>query len=148
MPKILAHSSIELMRTTSDSIVQPGMHWRRALLALCLASLVGGLSDNSFGAESCAENLTPQTVILDHFEAHDASVADVVEALTLLAEKTTKRAYRPNLVIVGDAIGRMTVSFNLRKAPLSDALDCIGALPGVQVTYRSNQTVIFSMKGG
>jgi hypothetical protein len=118
------------------------------LVALCLASLVGGLSGNSLGADSCAENLTPQTVILDHFEARDASVADVVEALTLLAERATKRAYRPNLVIVGDAIGRMRVSLNLRMAPLSDALDRIGALPGVQVTYRSNQTVIFSMKGG
>ena len=109
---------------------------------------MGGFSGNSLGADSCAENLTPQTVILDHFVARDATVSDVVEALTLLAEKATKRAYRPNFVIVGDDIGRMTVSLELTKAPLSDALDRIGSLPGVQVTYRSNQTVIFSMKGG
>jgi hypothetical protein len=71
----------------------------------------------------------------------------VVEALTLLAEKATRRAYRPNLVIIGDDIGRMTMSLELTRAPLSDAFDRIGELPGVQVTYRSNQTVIFSMKG-
>jgi hypothetical protein len=110
--------------------------------------LVGGLCGSCFGTDSCALNLTPQTVMLEHFEAHDATVSDVVEALTLLAEKVTKRAYRPNLVIVGDDIGRMKVSLELRMAPLSDAFDRIGSLPGVQVTYRSNQTVIFSMKGG
>jgi hypothetical protein len=42
----------------------------------------------------------------------------------------------------------MKVSLKLKMAPLSDAFDRIGSLPGVQVTYRSNQTVIFSMKGG
>ena len=109
---------------------------------------MGGLCGSSSGADSCALNLTPQTVILDHFEAHDATVTDVIEALTLLAEKATKRAYRPNLVIIGDDIGRMKVSLKLKMAPLSDAFDRIGSLPGVQVTYRSNQTVIFSMKGG
>lgn len=129
-------------------IVQPGMRSRRAWVAACLVTLAGGLSGLSYGADSCAENLTPQTVILDHFEAHDATVTDVVEALTLLAEKATKSAYRPNFVIIGDDIGRMKVSLKLTRAPLSDAFDRIGSLPGVQVTYRSNQTVIFSMKGG
>jgi hypothetical protein len=124
------------------------MRWRRVLQALGLMILVGGVSGSSFGGDSCAENLTPQTIILDHFEAHDATVTDVVEALTLLAEKATRRAYRPNLDIIGDDIGRMTMSLELTRAPLSDAFDRIGELPGVQVTYRSNQTVIFSMKGG
>jgi hypothetical protein len=130
----------------SNSVVQPNWQTRRALQALCFMLLVGGLCPRSFAADSCAQNLTPQTVILDHFEAHDATVNDVVEALTLLAEKATKRAYRPNLVIIGDEIGRMKVSLELKQAPLSDAFDRIGSLPGVQVTYRSNQTVIFSMK--
>jgi hypothetical protein len=136
------------MRNIPGFAIQPAMLLHRALRALCMIILVGGISASSFGADSCAQNLTPQTVILDQFEAHDATVTDVIEALTLLAEKATKSAYRPNLVIIGDDIGRMKVSLKLKMAPLSDAFDRIGSLPGVQVTYRSNQTVIFSMKGG
>lgn len=99
-------------------------------------------------AESCADNHTPQTVILDEFEARDAAVSDVLEALTLVVEKTTRRAYRPNFIILSEAVGRMKVSVSLRRAPLSEALDRIGELPGVQVTYRSNQTVVFSAREG
>jgi hypothetical protein len=118
------------------------------LLAPVMGALITGLVVGSLRAESCAENLTPQTVILDRFEAREATVADVLEALTLVSERVTKRVYRPNLVIIGNAVGQLKVSLNLTKAPLSDALDGIGKLPGVQVTYRSNHTVIFSMKEG
>ncbi len=114
--------------------------------AFLLAS--AGLAVRCEASDSCADNLTPQTVIVDRFEARDAAVADVLEALVLEAEKATRRAYRPNFIIVGDAIGRMRVSLDLTMAPLSEALDRIGALPGVQVTYRPNQTVIFSLKQG
>jgi hypothetical protein len=100
------------------------------------------------GSESCGESLTPQTVILDRFVARDAAVADVLEALTLRVEKVTKRAYRPNLVIAHDVIRAMKVSLDLTKAPLSDALDRIDELHGVRVTYRSNQTVVFSLEQG
>lgn len=99
-------------------------------------------------AESCADNLSPQTVIVDDFEAKDAAVADVLEALTLLVERLTNRSYQPNFVIVGSSIGQMKVSLSLKNAPLSEALDQIGSLPGVQVTYRSNQTVVFSAEEG
>lgn len=95
-------------------------------------------------AESCADNLSPQTVILDEFEAKDAKVEDVLEALTLLVERLTHQNYRPNFVVIGPKIGQMKVSVSVKKAPLSEALDRIADLPGVQVTYRSNQTVIFS----
>lgn len=98
--------------------------------------------------ESCADNLTPHTVILDQFEARDAAVADVLEALTLLAERLTHRAYKPNFIILDDGIGRRKVSLRLRKAPLAEALDRIGELPGVQVTYSSSDTVVFSLKRG
>jgi len=113
-----------------------------------IVTVMAGLAGPSLRGESCADNQSPQTVILDRFEARDATVADVLEALVLRTEKATRRAYRPNLVIIGDVIGRMKVSVSLTNAPLSDALDRIGELPGVQVTYRSNQTVIFSMKEG
>lgn len=119
-----------------------------AALFPAIVTVMAGLAGNLLRGESCAENQSPQTVILDRFEARNATVADVLEALVLLTEKATKRTYRPNLVIIGDAIGQMKVSLSLTKAPLSDALDRIGELPGVQVTYRSNQTVIFSMKEG
>lgn len=110
--------------------------------------LMTGFPGPSLRAESCADNLSPQTVIVDDFEAKDAAVADVLEALTLLVERLTNRNYQPNFVVVGSAIGQMKVSLTLKSAPLSDALDQIGALPGVQVTYRSNQTVVFSVEGG
>jgi hypothetical protein len=117
-------------------------------MALATLGVLAAPTGACLGADGCAGNLTPQTVILDHFEARDASVADVLEALTLVAEKASRSAYRPNFVTVGDVVGRLTVSLKLTNAPLSDALDRIAALPGVEVTYRPNQTVIFSMKGG
>lgn len=121
---------------------------RFAFLIPVISVLMAGMLVTCLRAESCADNLTPQTVILDRFEARDATVADVLEALTLVAEKVSKRNYRPNLVIIGDAIGQMKVSLDLKDAPLSDALDRIGELPGVEVTYRSHQTVIFSLRQG
>ena len=115
---------------------------RAPVILLVMAALAGAPAR----AESCAEFLSPQTVILERFEARDATVADVLEALVIVTEKATRRAYRPNLVIIGDAIRQMKVSLDLKQAPLSEALDHIGTLPGVKVTYRSNQTVVFSMK--
>jgi hypothetical protein len=115
-----------------------------------IAAMVTGLAAAPLVAasESCGENLTPHTVILDRFEARDAAVADVLEALTLRVEQATKRAYRPNLVIAHEVIRQMKVSLDLTKAPLADALDRIGDLPGVCVTYRTNQTVVFSLEEG
>jgi hypothetical protein len=107
-----------------------------------------GLPFGLRGIETCGENLTPQKVILDHFEARDAEVADVLEALVLRAEEASNRAYRPNLVILDESIGKMKVTLRLKKAPLSDAFDRIAELPGVEVTYREGQTVVFSMEGG
>jgi hypothetical protein len=115
----------------------------RVLMGLAITIAAAPLA-----ADTCGGTLTPQTVILDHFEARDATVADVLEALTLVAEKASRSAYRPNFVTVGDVVGQLKVSVKLKNAPLSDALDRIAALPGVAVTYRANQTVIFSMKGG
>lgn len=117
-------------------------------MPLCLVTMSFVTGAGVLQAESCADNQSPQTVILDHFEAKDAAVADVLEALTLTVERVTNQAYKPNFIIVGGDIGRMKVSVKLRRAPLSDALDCIAGLPGVQVTYRPNQTVVFSAKGG
>jgi hypothetical protein len=99
------------------------------------------------GIETCEGNLTPQKVILDYFEARDATVEDVLEALLLRAEEASNRAYRPNLVIADEAIGKMKVTLKLQKAPLSEAFDRIADLPGVAVRYESNQTVVFSMEG-
>lgn len=110
--------------------------------------LTTGLHGSLLRAESCAENLSPQTVILDEFEARDAAVSDVLEALTLTVERITNRTYQPNFIIVGSSIGRMKITLALKSVPLSDALDRIGSLPGVQVTYGSNQTVVFSAKEG
>ncbi len=117
-------------------------------MRLFIAALVALAGCSLLHSETCADNQTPQTVILDRFEARDATVADVLEALTLLTEKLTHRAYRPNFIILGDGIGQRKVTLDLKQAPLSDALDCIGELPGVLVTYRSSQTVIFSTKKG
>jgi hypothetical protein len=109
---------------------------------------MGFAREYAYAAGTCADNLTPQTVIIDEFEARGATITDVLEALVLVAGKATRQAYRPNFVVVGDAIGRMTVSIRLRNAPLSEALDQIAALPGVQVFYRENQTVVFALKEG
>ena len=117
--------------------------FRVSFIAVITAAAFG-CSGVSLEAESCADNLSPQTVILDEFEAKDATVADVLEALTLLVERLTRQSYKPNFVIVGPEIGELKVSLSMKRAPLSDALDQIGQLPGVVVTYRSNQTVIFS----
>jgi hypothetical protein len=113
-----------------------------------IALLMTGLPASLRGIETCGENLTPQKVILENFEASNANVADVLEALILRAEEASKSAYRPNFVILDEAIGKMKVTLKLKKAPLSDAFDRIAELPGVEVTYREGQTVVFSMEGG
>ena len=94
--------------------------------------------------ESCAEGLTTHTVMVDRFDAKNATVADVLEALTLIAERVTNRTYKPNFIIVGSGIAGRKVTITLRQAPLSDALDRIGELTGVTVTYTTHDTVLFS----
>lgn len=129
-------------------LVSAARRFSSAVLPItAIMTLMAGSTGFGLRADSCAENRSPQTVILERFQARDATVADVLEALVLLSEKASKRAYRPNFVIVGDAIGRMRISLDLTMAPLSEALDRIGELPGVDVSYRSNQTVVFSTKG-
>lgn len=121
---------------------------RPGLAAAAVALAMEFATEHVYAAGTCADNLTPRTVIIDEFEARNATITDVLEALVLVAEKATRQAYRPNFVVVGDAIGRMKVSIRMRDAPLSEALDQIAALPGVQVFYRENQTVVIALKEG
>lgn len=114
---------------------------RRFLVLLMIAALAGPVALRS---ESCAEGLTTHTVMVDRFDARDATVGDVLEALTLVAERVTNRAYKPNFIIVGSGIAGRKVTITLRQAPLSDALDRIGELTGVTVTYTTHDTVLFS----
>ena len=114
---------------------------RRFLMFLMMAALAGPVPLHS---ESCAEGLTTHTVMVDRFDARNATVGDVLEALTLVAERVTNRAYKPNFIIVGSGIAGRKVTITLRQAPLSDALDRIGELAGVTVTYTSHDTVLFS----
>lgn len=113
---------------------------RRFLAALWM--VIAGLVP--LHGESCAEGLTTHTVIVDRFDARDATVGDVLEALTLVAERVTKRTFRPNFIIIGSGIAGRRVTLTLRQAPLSDALDRIGELTGVTVTYSTHDTVLFS----
>jgi hypothetical protein len=114
------------------------------ILIAFLVALMTATGPSRVCGESCADRNTPQTIILDHFEAKDAAVSDVLEALTLRVENLTNRSYQPNFVITGGDIGSKLISLHLQNAPLSEALDRIGDLPGVRVTYAENSTVFFS----
>ena len=74
---------------------------------------------------------TPTTVIIERFEAKDAKISDVLEALSVLAGNATNNAYSPNFVISGEGIGDKTLSMNLTKAPLAVALSLIAKVPDV-----------------
>jgi hypothetical protein len=107
---------------------------------LALAALLQ-LPASSEEAKAPVEH-TPTTVIIDRFEAKDAKISDVLEALSVLAGNATNNAYTPNFVISGEGIGDKTLSMNLTKAPLAVALSLIAKVPDVTVAYTKEAVTI------
>ena len=91
---------------------------------------------------------TLQSVIIERFVANDATLADVFEAFTILLERASDKNYKPHFVILGEGISAKTVSLNLTKAPLSDALAQIAKQTDVTVTYGRDAVTIGLKKNG
>ena len=89
---------------------------------------------------------TPETVIIERFEANDAKISDVIEALTVLAEASTKKAWHPNFILEGDGAADKTVSMSLTNAPLADALAVLAKVPDVSVTSAKEVVTIVVKK--
>ena len=82
-------------------------------------------------------------VYIEHFQARDATLSDVLEALSVISDNATKHRYRPTFVVVGANGSARGISMNLSGVPLSAAIARLEADTGLRVTH-TGDSVIFS----
>jgi len=82
-------------------------------------------------------------VYIEHFQARDATLSDVLEALSVISDNATKHRYRPTFVVIGANATARGISMNIAGVPLSAAISRLEADTGLRVTHTGN-SVIFS----
>jgi hypothetical protein len=90
-----------------------------------------------------APRYTLDNVYIEHFQARDATLSDVLEALSVISDNATKHHYRPTFVVIGANVSARAISMNISGVPLSAAIARLEADTGLRVTH-TGDSVIFS----
>ena len=90
---------------------------------------------------------TPQNVIIETFEARDAMLADVLDALAILAENATGGKWRPSIVLDGEKLGERRLTLKVSRQSLASALDEAARLARVTVVHSGRSSIISAKKG-
>jgi hypothetical protein len=97
------------------------------------------------GAAPSPHVYTLDNVVIDRFQARDATLSDVLEALSVLSYNATDHRYRPTFVVIGTVASARPVNLNLSRSSLSNAIALLAEDSGLLVTHRQG-SVIFSAR--
>ncbi len=86
-------------------------------------------------------------VIIEKFEVNEAELNEALQALRVLASKACGGKVNPNIILKDPALGKKSVTLNLTKIPLSDALSYLAQLTGAKINY-DKTAVMFSTPAG
>lgn len=115
-------------------------------IAACLALTAASLCVPPVTRADGTEKFTPQTVIVERFEARDAALADVLDALTILAENSTGGAWHPSIVLADEKVGARRITLKVIHQALAAAIDEAARLAGASVRHTAKSIIIGEKK--
>lgn len=103
--------------------------------------------EQQVGADNTLLRKSYEKVIIEKFEVNDAELNEALQALRVLAGKASGGKVIPNIILKDQALGKKTVTLNLTKIPLSEALGYLAQLTGARLSY-DKMAVMFSNPAG
>lgn len=91
--------------------------------------------EQQLGADNTQLRKSYDKVIIDKFEVNEAELNEALQALRVLAGKASGGKVVPNIILKDPDLGKKTVTLNLTKIPLSEALNYLAQLTGARLTY-------------
>jgi hypothetical protein len=115
---------------------------------VCLALSVAWLCAALQAADAGKSAFTAESVIIESFEAHDATLSDVLDALTILAETATAGAWRPSIVLANaEKNGARKITIKIGHKSLASAIEEAAKLAGLAATCSGPNILVGEKKG-
>ncbi len=99
------------------------------------------------GSDNTLLRKSYEKVIIEKFEVNEAELNEALQALRVLAAKASGGKISLNIILKDPALGKKTVTLNLTKIPLSEALSYLAQLTGAKINY-DKTAVMFSNPAG
>ncbi len=103
--------------------------------------------EQQLGADNTQLRKSYEKVIIEKFEVNEAELNEALQALRILSGKASGGKVIPNIILKDQALGKKTVTLNLAKIPLSEALNYLAQLTGAKLSY-DKMAVMFSSPAG
>ncbi len=95
------------------------------------------------GSDNTLLRKSYEKIIIEKFEVNEAELNEALQALRILAGKASGGKVIPNIILKDQALGKKSVTLNLSKIPLSEALGYLAQLTGAKISY-DKTAVMFS----
>ena len=115
-------------------------------ITACLA-LTASLGAPLAARADSTTKFSAQTVVIESFEARKAALAEVIDALTILAENSTGGVWRPSIVLADDKAGARRISLKVAHQTLAAAVEEAARLAGLTVSHTAQSILIGAKKG-